>query len=132
MPTPISGSHGFQTAVVTINDASNFVLIDTITIGEAQRGKPLLICGTVGSGGALASLKLTAAPLPGASHFPLAVDTDFNTATALLPFATPSPHQTVASGTFALQIAHAPSEVALYAKKASADTTVQLLGTILG
>src|SRR5437762_2808629 len=132
MPTALSGSHAFQTAVIALTSASTFALIDTITIPESQRGKPLLLSGSVGSGGGLAGLQITAAALPGGAHFTLAVDADLDTATSLIPFSTTSAYQTPASGKFVIQLAAAPSEVAVYAKKASSNTTVQLSGSILG
>jgi hypothetical protein len=132
MSIALSGSHALRTAAIALTNAADFALIETITVPESQRGKPLLISGAVGAAGGLAGLKLTMASLPGGTHVPLAIDADFNTATALIPFSTTSPHQAPAGGVFAFQLAAAPPEIAIHAKKAIADTTVQLSGSILG
>jgi len=129
--TSISGSGSFQTGATTMNDASNYVLIDTIAVPIGLRGRPFIVKGTVGGGGAIAGLRYTEAALAEDAHYPLAQDGDFNTATALFPFATNNAYQTAANGTFVIRFASAPPEFALYAKKASANTTVQISGSIL-
>jgi hypothetical protein len=127
----VSETGGFETAAVVINNSSSYVLVDTIAVPDGLRGRPYIVKGIVGSGGAIAGLKFTEAAVPEDTHYTLAQDSDFNSATALFPFASSSAYQTAAGGVFVIRFQAAPPEFAVYAKKASANTTLQIIGSIL-
>ena len=127
----LSNSGSFQTAAAVINSTSAYVLVDTILVPPGKRGKPFTLKGTVGSGGALAGLQFTEAASAEDAHYPLLQDSDFNSPTALMPFATNNAHQTPAGGRFILRFTSAPPEFAIWAKAAAANTTLQVSGTIL-
>jgi hypothetical protein len=131
MSIVVSDSAAFQTAAATINSTSSYVLVDTILVPQGLRGRPFTIKGVVGAGGGLAGLKFTEAALAEDTHYTLAQDSDFNTPTALMPFATSSAYLTAANGQFILRFAAAPPEFAVWAKAAGANTTLQISGSIL-
>jgi hypothetical protein len=131
MSIVVSDSAAFQTAAASINSASSYVLVDTIIVPQGLRGRPFIVKGVVGVGGGLAGLKFTEAALSEDTHYALAQDADFNTPTALMPFATNNAHLTAANGQFVLRFACAPPEFAVWAKAAGANTTLQISGSIL-
>jgi hypothetical protein len=128
MPTVIYNSKEFRTPTANIADTQNFSAVDLISVDPLHRGRPLFIEGEVGSGAALTSLRLTWAALSGGTHTDLAVDGDFDTATALISYISASPYKTPASGTFKLLLAAAPAELVFYAK--SSGTTLTICGSI--
>ena len=127
----LSGTAAFQTAAANINSTSSYVLVDTVIVPQRMRGRPFIVKGVVGSGGAIAGLKFTEAALSEDPHYPLLQDADFNTPTGLMPFATANPFQTAAGGQFIIRFAAAPPEFAIWAKAASSATTLQVSGSIL-
>jgi hypothetical protein len=125
----------FATAAVPITSTSAYVLVDTILIPAGLRGRPMIILGTVGSAGALNGLQMTEAITPGGTHVTTKTDADFNTPDSQMvqcsyTCANP-PYQTPLSTSFWLKFASAPAEFAIYAKKATADVTLQISGTVL-
>lgn len=111
-------------AAVSVDNASTYVLVATIICPKPGQ---LAVSGAVGSAGALAHLKMTSAAIIGGTHSDDAEDTDFNAGAEFIPSATTDPHTTSGSGVFKLRIRTAGRpEIAFYAKKASATTTLTL------
>lgn len=130
-PTPISPNHQFNTGAVNITSTSAYQLVGLIT---GCRGRRVVVEVLVGAGGALAHLALSRAAVPGGNHQSIAIDTDFNTATADLRdvvngSATPNVYQTAAGGNFQFSLDAVADEYALWAQVASTATTVQMVGT---
>lgn len=95
---------------------SDFVLVGRIP----ANGRPVSLRGVVGAGGALADAKIALAAVSDGGA------TDWNPGDSFTPVKT-----TAAGGSFYLFLETGAADVLVYAKKASADTTVQLTGTIL-
>jgi hypothetical protein len=109
-----------------VSNAGTYDPIVTIT----TRGAGLAtITGTVGGTGPLTGLKLSIAAVHGGTHKDRLLDADFNTATRLLPFCTPNPHQTPAGGTFQFELdLTGVAEIKLYAKSANGATLALEVG----
>lgn len=128
MPTLIFNSKQFRTPVAAINNANTFVPVDLIEIDPIHRGRPMFIEGDVGVGGALSALRVTWAATSGGTHTDLAVNSDFDTATAIFPYISTAPYATAAGGTFKLLMSVAPAELLFYAK--GTGTTLTIGGSV--
>lgn len=93
----------------------------------------------VGAGGALGHLKLTRADAIGGLHVDWLVDTDFNTATdemidCVVPGSSPPNIYTLAAngvGQIKLNDCRSVCEIGIWAKAASANTTLQVTGNFM-
>ena len=125
----------FSTLAVPITSTSVYVLVDTIIVPPLLRGKPMILYGVTGSAGALNGLKMTEATTPGGTHVTTKTDADFNTPDSQMVQTSYTgsnpPYQTALSSSFWLKFANAPCEFAIYAKKATADVTLAISGTVL-
>ena len=103
-------------------------------VGRIQAdGNPVQLALAVGAGGAIAHLKVAVSPYLGGQLNTLAEDSDFGVPTAAMPWVlgTAPVYQTAANGTFALRLAAGAAEYVVYAKTASADTTLRVSGRVL-
>jgi hypothetical protein len=104
-----------------VSNAGTYDLVATIT--NRFGGRVLTVTGIVGGPGPLTGLKLSVAATPGGTHRDRLVDADFNTATRLLPFCTPTPHQTAAGSTFQFELdLTGVAEIKLYGKSSNGAT----------
>lgn len=104
-----------------------FDLVATIT--NRFGGGIVTITGIVGGVGPLTGLKLSVAATHGGTHRDRLVNTDFNTATRLLPFCSASPHQTASGSTFQFELdLTGVAEIQLYARSSSGATVALEVG----
>ena len=109
-----------------VTNAGTYDLLATISLRSATL---LTITGSVTGPGPLTGLRLSASALPNGTHKDRLVDTDFNTATRLLPFSTPNPHTTASGSTFQFTLdATGISELKLYAKSTNGANIALELG----
>ena len=114
-------------AAQTISNASTYDLVATIT--NRFGGGIVTLSGIVGGAGPLTGLKISVAATHGGTHKDRLVDADFNTATRLLPFCTPSPHQAASGQTFQFELdLSGVAEIKLYAKSANGATVAIEVG----
>jgi hypothetical protein len=129
MPTTIdlNARDGVCTAVTppqTVSSAGTYDLVATII--NRLGGRILTVTGIVAGTGPLTGLKLSVAATQAGTHKDRLVDTDFNTATRLLPFCTPNAYQTASGSTFQFELdITGVAEIKMYAKS-SAGATVAL------
>ena len=110
-----------------VSNAGSYDLVATIT--NHCDGGFATITGIVGSPGPLTGLKISVAAIHGGTHKDRLVDSDFNTATRLLPFCTANPHQTPTGSTFQFELDLAGvAEIKLYAKSANGATLALEVG----
>jgi hypothetical protein len=110
-----------------VSNAGTHDLVATIT--NHCGGRFATITGIVGSPGPLTGLKISVAAVHGGTHKDRLVDADFNTATRLLPFCTPNPHQTTAGNTFQFELdLTGVAEIKLYAKSTNGATLALEVG----
>lgn len=129
------GATGVDTGPVTINSTSAWILVGIYLLGGAKAGGLVKLVN--GSGGALAHLKFTRSETIGGAHVDFLVDTDFNTATVemidcVVPGSSPPNLYQLAlstSGHVKLDKLNGVAELGIYAKKASADTTLQAIAS---
>ena len=132
MPTPIDllPRDGVCNAVVapqTVTSAGTYDLIATIT--SRFGGRILTVTGIVGGVGPLTGLKLTVAAVQGGTHKDRLVDTDFNTATRLLPFCTANAYQTASGNTFQFELdITGVAEIKLFGKSNNGATVALEVG----
>ena len=108
-------------AAQTVSNAGTYDLVATIT--NRFGGGIVTLTGIVGGAGPLTGLKISVAATHGGTHKDRLVDSDFNTPTRLLPFCTPSPHQTPSGGTFQFELdLTGVAEIKLYAKSSNGAT----------
>lgn len=118
----------FDLGVVAVTDASNYVNIGTIN----AFGKDVVLAGIVGDTGGLAHFKITQSVTIDGEHETLMEDSDFNTATVAVPYCVPTGiYTTAASGMFQMRIDAKASEYTIWAKKATTNTTLQILGRVV-
>jgi hypothetical protein len=111
----------------TGSNAGTYDLVPTIT--NRFGGGIATITGTVGGTGPLTGLKISVGATHGGTHKDRLVDTDFNTATRLLPFCTPNPHQTASGSTFQFELdLTGVAEIKLYAKSSNGATVALEVG----
>ena len=109
-----------------VTNAGTYDLLATISLRSATL---LTITGSVTGPGPLTGLKLSTSAIPNGTHKDRLVDTDFNTATRLLPFATPNPHQTPSGSSFQFTLdLTGVAELKLYAKSTTGATVAIELG----
>lgn len=109
-----------------VSNAGTYDLVATVTTRSATLAT---VTGVVGGAGPLTGLKLSVAANPNGTHKDRLVDADFNTATRLLPFATPNPHQTPAGSAFQFTLdLTGVAELKLYAKSTNGATVALELG----
>ena len=109
-----------------VSNAGTYDLLATLTLRSATL---LTVTGSVSGTGPLTGLKLSISALPNGTHKDRLVDTDFNTATRLLPFSTPNPHTTATGSTFQFTLdATGISELKLYAKSTNTASVSLELG----
>jgi len=109
-----------------VSNAGTYDLLATLTLRSATL---LTVTGSVTGAGPLTGLKLSISALPNGTHKDRLVDTDFNTATRLLPFSTPNPHTTTSGNTFQFTLdATGVSELKLYAKSTNTASVSLELG----
>ena len=109
-----------------VSNAGAYDLLATLSLRSATL---LTVTGSVTGTGPLTGLKLSISALPNGTHKDRLVDTDFNTATRLLPFSTPNPHTTASGSTFQFTLdATGVSELKLYAKSTNTASVSLELG----
>jgi len=132
MPTtidllPREGVCNAVTAPQTVSNAGTYDLVATIT--NRFGGRVLTVTGIVAGTGPLTGLKLSVAATPGGTHKDRLVDTDFNTATRLLPFCTPNAYQTASGSTFQFELdITGVAEIKLYGKSTNGATIALEVG----
>ncbi len=131
------GASPIDTGATTINTTSAWVQVGgaPITMGGGKTGALLTII--TGSAGAIAHLKLTRTESIGGTHVDWLVDTDFNTATdemidCITGSTPPNIYQLALSSRGQVKLAElrGVGEIGIWAKKATADVTLQVLGTM--
>ena len=109
-----------------VSNAGTYDLLATLNLRSATL---LTITGSVSGTGPLTGLKLSIAALPNGTHKDRLVDSDFNTATRLLPFSTQNPHTTASGNNFQFTLdSTGASELKLYAKSATGASVALELG----
>ena len=109
-----------------VTNAGTYDLLATVSLRSATL---LTITGSVTGTGPLTGLKLSTSAIPNGTHKDRLVDTDFNTATRLLPFSTPNPHTTASGSTFQFTLdATGIAEIKLYAKSTNGASVSLELG----
>jgi hypothetical protein len=115
---------GVCTAVIppqTISSAGTYDLIATIT--NRAGGRILTLTGIVAGTGPLTGLKLSVAATQAGTHKDRLVDTDFNTATRLLPCCTTNAYQPGSGSTFQFELdITGVAEIKLYGKSTTGAT----------
>jgi hypothetical protein len=97
-----------------VSNAGAYDLLATLSLRSATL---ITLTGIVSAPGPLTGLKLSTSAVPNGTHKDRLVDTDFNTATRLLPFSSPNPHQTASGSSFQFELdATGVAELKLYAK----------------
>lgn len=110
-----------------VSNAGTYDLVATIT--NHCGGRFATITGMVAGPGPLTGLKISVAAVHGGTHKDRLVDADFNTATRLLPFCTPNPHQTPSASTFQFELdLTGVAEIKLYAKSTNGATLALEVG----
>lgn len=130
------GLSPLDTGAVAINSTS-WAQVGLVTLGGGKRSALLTLL--TGSGGALGHLKLSRADAIGGRHVDWLVDTDFNTATdelqdCIVPGISPANiYQLAASGVGQIKLAkcRAVGEIGIWAKAASANTTLRVTGNFM-
>jgi hypothetical protein len=113
----LNPKENIRTASIPAQPVSNAGTYDLLATLSLRSATLLTITGTVTGTGPLTGLKLSIAAIPNGSHNDRLLDTDFNTATRLLPFSTPNPHQTATGNSFQFELdATGVAELKLYAK----------------
>jgi hypothetical protein len=130
MPTlDLNPRENIRTAAVPAQPVSNAGTYDLLATLSLRSATILTITGTVSGTGPLTGLKLSVSAIPNGTHKDRLLDTDFNTATRLLPFATPNPHQTASGSTFQFELdATGVAEIKLYAKSTNGAAVALELG----
>lgn len=114
-------------AAQAVSNAGTYDLVATIT--NRFGGGVVTITGIVGGAGPLTGLKISVAATHGGTHKDRLVDADFNTATRLLPFCTPSPHQTASGQSFQFELdLSGVAEIKLYGKSSNGATIALEVG----
>lgn len=133
MATASASTGGFTLNSYTVADNSNFASSEILSIPEQLLGRPIIINGVVGAGGALAALTITASAQHGSggTHCDYVVNPDGTTSNIVL-FATTNSYITGAGNTFLIHLTSAPPELIFKAKKVSGNTTLVISGTVLG
>ena len=109
-----------------VSNAGTYDLIATLTLRSATL---ITVTGSVTGTGPLTGLKLSISALPNGTHKDRLLDTDFNTATRLLPFSTTNPHTTTSGNTFQFTLdATGLPELKLYAKSTTGASVSLELG----
>ena len=104
-----------------VSNASTYDLVATITNRFGCR--TVTITGIVAGAGPLTGLKLSVAATHAGTHKDRLVDADFNTATRLLPFCSPSPHLSASGSTFQFELdLTGVAEIKLYGKSGNGAT----------
>jgi hypothetical protein len=104
-----------------VSSAGTYDLVAIIT--NRFGGRTLTLTGIVAGAGPLTGLKLSVAATHGGTHVDRLLDADFNTATRLLPFCTPSPHQTASAHAFQFELdLTGVAEIKLYGKSSNGAT----------
>lgn len=116
------------TSVATVNSSAAYVLLGRWQLA----GRGMILRGSV-AGAALAHLQLKDGVVQGGTNLAALTDTDFNTASELLPESTQNPHLTAAGSSFTLRVGTGRAEVELWAQKTAgqADAVVTLIGAIV-
>jgi len=110
-----------------VSSAGTYDLVATLT--NRFGGGIVTLTGIVGGPGPLTGLKISVAATHGGTHKDRLVDADFNTATRLLPFCSPSPHQTAAGQTFQFELdLTGVAEIKLYGKSSNGATIALEVG----
>jgi hypothetical protein len=111
----------------TVSSAGTYDLVATIT--NRFGGRILTLTGIVAGVGPLTGLKISVAATQGGTHKDRLVDTDFNTATRLLPFCTPNAYQTASGSTFQFELdVTGVAEIKLYGKSSTGATVALEVG----
>lgn len=118
------------TAAISISGTS---YVECFKIVNDNRDANLALTFTVGTNSALARFKVSRASKSGGTHKDWLTDTDFNTATALLPFCTANPHTTATNGTFQMILSMNGTPELLFSAGAATTngTTLNLEGSIV-
>ena len=114
-------------AAQPVSGAGTYDPVATIT--NRFGGRVITVTGIVGGPGPLTGLKLSVAATHGGTHKDRLVDADFNTATRLLPFCTPTPHQTAAGNAFQFELdLTGVAEIKLYARSGNGASVALEVG----
>ena len=130
------GASTVDTGAVAVTSGA-WANIATITLAGGKADG--LMTFIVGAGGALGHFKLSRASSSGGLHVDWIVDTDFNTATdeqidCVVPGSSPPNISTMAAnGVGQIRLANLRSviEIGIWAKAATTDTTLQMIGTFM-
>ena len=132
--TPINSDRSFQ-VTVPVNSASTYVEIARIRTTTRYPYLPssrgMFVIGEV-TGAALTHFKMSFVAKVGDTEVVVLEDTDFNTATLILPYAKSNIYQTADGSNFQfiLDRIDAVAEIVFYAKSVGGGATVVLTGTV--
>jgi hypothetical protein len=116
-----------DSGAVAVTDAGSYVEVCRI---QAE-GRPVLIRGVVGAGGAIAHLKIAQSVVQAGDVNDVAEDAGLATATVTIPYILGSTiHETAANGSFQMKLASGAADYVVYAKKATDNTTVRIVGRV--
>jgi len=125
----LNPSENIRTAATPAQPVSNAGTYDLIATITTRASTLLTLTGSVTGAGPLTGLKLSVAATVNGTHKDRLVDADFNTATRLLPFATPHTHPTPPGSSFQFELdLTGVAEIKLYAKSSTGAGVALELG----